>query len=136
MHLFQTKAVKDFEAAAVIPVIDYGSYFRGEPGALQRLAQDVRLACENIGFFYALNHGVPQDTIDRVLNHAKGALVGTYNRHRYLDEKRHALVTWAEHVVFIVGDGQDAANDAELLTPDHTATPPRYLLELDHHSGN
>jgi isopenicillin N synthase-like dioxygenase len=66
MHLFQTKAVKDFEAAAaVIPVIDYGPYFAGESGALQRLSQDVRHACENVGFFYALNHGVPQDIIDR-----------------------------------------------------------------------
>jgi len=65
MHLFQTKAVKDFEAAAIVPVIDYGPYFAGEPDALQRLAQDVRHACENVGFFYALNHGVPQHTIDR-----------------------------------------------------------------------
>jgi isopenicillin N synthase-like dioxygenase len=66
MHLFQTNAVKDFEAAAaIIPVIDYGPYFAGEPGALRRLAEDVRHACENIGFFYALNHGVPQDIIDR-----------------------------------------------------------------------
>ena len=29
------------------------------------LAEDVRYACENIGFFYALNHGVPQEIIDR-----------------------------------------------------------------------
>jgi len=65
MHLFQTKAVTDFEAAAVIPVIDYGPYFAGEPGALQCIAQDVRHACANVGFFYALNHGVPQDIIDR-----------------------------------------------------------------------
>jgi isopenicillin N synthase-like dioxygenase len=66
MHLFQTNAVKDFDAAAaIIPVVDYGPYFAGEPGALQRLAQDVHHACENIGFFYALNHGVPQDIIDR-----------------------------------------------------------------------
>jgi isopenicillin N synthase-like dioxygenase len=66
MHLFQTNAVKDFESvAAIIPVIDYGPYFAGEPGALHHLAQDVRHACENIGFFYALNHGVPQDIIDR-----------------------------------------------------------------------
>lgn len=64
MHLFQTKAVKDFEAAAAVPVIDFGPYFAGEPGALERLAQDVRHACENVGFFYALNHGVPHDTID------------------------------------------------------------------------
>ncbi|MGA8196133.1 MAG: 2-oxoglutarate and iron-dependent oxygenase domain-containing protein [Acetobacteraceae bacterium] len=66
MHLFKQHAVKDFaEAAATIPVIDYGPYFAGEPGALERLAEDVRYACENIGFFYALNHGVPRDVIDR-----------------------------------------------------------------------
>jgi integrase len=53
---------------------------------------------------------VSQDTIDRVLNHAKGALAGTYNRHQYLDEKRHALEAWAGRVAYIVGDGRDAAN--------------------------
>jgi integrase len=57
---------------------------------------------------------VPQDTIDRVLNHAKGALAGTYNRYQYLDEKRRALEAWAERVAFIVGDGRDAANVVEL----------------------
>jgi integrase len=57
---------------------------------------------------------VPQDTIDRVLNHAKLALAGTYNRHRYLDEKRKALEAWAERVAVIVGDGRDAANVVEL----------------------
>src|SRR5579872_519270 len=66
MHLFQQHAVKDAEAAAQqIPVIDYGPYFAGEPGALAQLAEHVRYACENIGFFYALNHGVPQEIIDR-----------------------------------------------------------------------
>ena len=66
MHLFQQHAVKDLaEAAAKIPVIDYGPYFAGEPDALARLAEQVRYACENIGFLYVLNHGVPQDVIDR-----------------------------------------------------------------------
>jgi integrase len=53
---------------------------------------------------------VPQDTIDRVLNHAKGNLAGTYNRHQYLHEKRRALEAWAERVAFIVGEGRDAQN--------------------------
>jgi integrase len=57
---------------------------------------------------------VPQDTIDRVLNHAKGALAGTYNRHQYLNEKRAALEAWAERVAFVIGDARDAANVAEL----------------------
>ena len=66
MHLFQQNAVKDYAAAsAQIPVIDYGPYFAGEPGALDRLAQQVRGACEHVGFFYILNHGVPQAVIDR-----------------------------------------------------------------------
>ena len=66
MHLFQQHAVKDTAAAAAkIPVIDYGPYFAGEPGALERLAEQVRYACENVGFLYVLNHGVPQEIIDR-----------------------------------------------------------------------
>src|SRR6202042_2437079 len=66
MHLFQQHPVKDLSAAAArIPVIDYGPYFAGEPGALERLAEQVRHACENIGFLYVLNHDVSQEIIDR-----------------------------------------------------------------------
>jgi integrase len=57
---------------------------------------------------------VPQDTIDRVLNHAKGTLAGTYNRHQYADEKRRALEAWAERVAFIVGKAREAVNVVEL----------------------
>ena len=66
MHLFKQHAVKDTEAVSrLIPVIDYGPYFAGEPGALDALAGQLRHACENIGFLYVKNHGVPQETIDR-----------------------------------------------------------------------
>ncbi len=65
MHLFKQHAVKDSEAVShLIPVIDFGPYFAGEPGALDVLAQHLRHACEDIGFFYAANHGVPQRIID------------------------------------------------------------------------
>jgi isopenicillin N synthase-like dioxygenase len=61
MHLFRQQAVSDYaDAAGKIPVIDYGPCFAGEPGALERVATAVRDACENVGFFYALNHGVPR----------------------------------------------------------------------------
>jgi integrase len=60
----------------------------------------------------ALN--VPQDTIDRVLNHAKKTLAGTYNRHQYLEEKRRALTSWAEYVAFVVSDAREAANVVQL----------------------
>ncbi len=66
MNLFRQQAVQDgAEATRKIPVIDYGPCFAGEPGALARVADAVRDACENVGFFYAFNHGVPQAMIDR-----------------------------------------------------------------------
>src|ERR1700732_1724265 len=66
MPLFKQYAVADYDAAArMIPVIDYGPYFGGEPGALDRVAAEVAHACENVGFFYALNHGVGDEVIER-----------------------------------------------------------------------
>src|SRR5208282_1911104 len=53
MHLFRQHAVKDHAAAAaLVPVIDYGPYFAGAPGALERLAEELRHACQTVGFFY------------------------------------------------------------------------------------
>lgn len=66
MNLFRQHAVRDYqEAAAKIPILDFGPYFAGEPGALQELAARVRNACKNIGFLYVLNHGVPPEVIER-----------------------------------------------------------------------
>lgn len=65
MNLFREQGVRDYAAAAAkIPVIDFGPYFAGEPGALARVAAETRDACENIGFFYAAGHGVPDALID------------------------------------------------------------------------
>ena len=66
MHLFIKQPVWDYAAAAeATPIIDYGPYFAGEIGALERLAGEVAHAGENIGFFYALNHGVADALIER-----------------------------------------------------------------------
>jgi len=65
MNLFKEQGVKDYAAAAsLIPVIDFGPYFAGEPGALDALVPQVRHACENVGFFYAAGHGVPDAVVD------------------------------------------------------------------------
>lgn len=72
MNLFQEHAVKDPEAATrMIPVIDYGPYYAGEKGALKRLAAAVGDACEHVGFFYAKNHGVPEEIITRAFAAAR-----------------------------------------------------------------
>jgi isopenicillin N synthase-like dioxygenase len=66
MDLFKEFGVKDPEAAAArIPVIDFGSLFSAAPGALARIAPKLRQACENVGFFYAAGHGVPEPLIER-----------------------------------------------------------------------
>ena len=66
MSLFQEHGVRDYAAAAAqIPVIDFGPAFAGAPGALGHVAAAARHACEQVGFFYALNHGVPETLIER-----------------------------------------------------------------------
>ncbi len=66
MNLFERHRVGDYAAAAaLIPIIDFGPAFAGEKGALRRVAAEARRACEQVGFFYALNHGVPEALIDR-----------------------------------------------------------------------
>src|SRR3954469_16248238 len=66
MDLFKEFGVKDAKAAAArIPVVDFAPLFAGEPGALGRLAPLLCDACENVGFFYAAGHGVPEELIER-----------------------------------------------------------------------
>ena len=52
-------------ADETIPVLDLAPYLAGEPGAERRLTQELCWACERIGFYFIVNHGVPQDLIDR-----------------------------------------------------------------------
>jgi integrase len=50
--------------------------------------------------------GVRVEVIEQVLNHRSGAfrgIVGVYQRHDYLDERRVALQRWADHVEQLVG---------------------------------
>ena len=65
MNIFKAMAVKDLaEATREIPVIDVGPVLRDEPGALDRVAAEVRRASERVGFFYLAGHGVPAALID------------------------------------------------------------------------
>src|ERR1700748_1544557 len=47
-----------------IPILDLGPYLAGEAGADRRVAEALRLASENIGFYFIRNHGVDQTLID------------------------------------------------------------------------
>src|SRR5712691_2094328 len=54
-----------------IPVIDFGPYLSGVPGALEATAAQLRAALETIGFFIIINHDVPQELIARTFAAAR-----------------------------------------------------------------
>ena len=53
-----------------IPVLDLAPYLAGTPGALERLAGELRHAFEHIGFYFIKGHGVPQALCDQVFAEA------------------------------------------------------------------
>src|SRR5882672_1239146 len=85
MNIFKALAVKDVdEATKSIPLIDVGPAFRDEAGAHERVAAEVRRACERIGFFYLAGHGVPQALVD-------GAFAASREFHALPLADKHAL---------------------------------------------
>jgi len=46
-----------------IPVIDLAPYLKGAPGALQATAKELRFALTEIGFYFIVNHGIPEPLI-------------------------------------------------------------------------
>lgn len=52
---------------AGIPVVDIGALYGNDPVAKKAVAAKIGAACDDIGFFYAVGHNVPVETIDRAL---------------------------------------------------------------------
>ncbi len=50
--------------------------------------------------------GISDEVAERVLNHAPGGLLETYNRHRYRAEIAEALERWAAELLRIVGESE------------------------------
>ena len=57
--------IKASTALTHIPLIDFGPFRSGNEQSKSEVARQIGLACENIGFLYISNHGVPQALIDR-----------------------------------------------------------------------
>ena len=53
-------------AASGLPVIDLAGMDADSATARSRIAEQIRDACEQVGFFYIANHGVPADLVRRV----------------------------------------------------------------------
>ena len=54
-----------------LAIIDVGPYLAGKPGAMEKAAEELRVASETIGFYFIENHGIDQGLIDRVFEEAE-----------------------------------------------------------------
>ncbi len=115
MHLFKQHAVQDFDdAIKKIPIIDYGPYFAGEPGALEKVAEQVRHASENVGFFYAFNHGVPDSVID-------AAFAASRRFHALPTEEKLALKLNQNNIGYLAPN-----TSVQAASTVHKATKPNF----------
>ncbi len=53
-----------------IPILDLAPLRDGDPNALDHLAERMRHACENVGFYFIVNHGVTADQMASVFEQA------------------------------------------------------------------
>jgi len=115
MNIFKALAVKDVdEATKSIPLIDVGPAFRDEAGAHERVAAEVRRACERIGFFYLAGHGVPQALVD-------GAFAASREFHALPLADKHALKINENNIGYLpVNQSMQRASTV------HKATRPNY----------
>ncbi|MCP4877600.1 MAG: isopenicillin N synthase family oxygenase [Gammaproteobacteria bacterium] len=68
--------IKDIEPARAarqgeIPVIDISCLFANDKNEMRSIADQTRSACERIGFFYIVNHGVSQKIVDDVYEESR-----------------------------------------------------------------
>ena len=52
---------------ASIPLIDIGALYGDDPATKKAVAAKIGAACDDIGFFYAVNHNVSVEVTDRAL---------------------------------------------------------------------
>ena len=84
---------------------------RRKPISAAAIAAAIDRLCERVGIRRHTPHdlrstarshlaalGVPVIVAERCLNHSLGGIVGVYDQHDYLDERRKALTTWADYL--------------------------------------
>lgn len=65
VDLEYTRSVRELPAKE-LPVLDLKGFLAGNEAAKHRLAAELRKVAENLGFMCIVNHGIPQELIDRM----------------------------------------------------------------------
>jgi len=115
MNILKALAVKDIgEATRAIPVIDFGPAFRGKPGGLEAVAQEVRRASQDVGFFYLAGHGIPSTVVD-------GAFQASREFHAMPPDEKRSLKLNENNIGYL------AVNQSiQGASTVHKATRPNY----------
>ncbi len=101
---------RDPAAGCDIPVLDLAGYQANEPGAVLRLAVELRQALEDVGFFYVINHGIPQVLIDRTFSE-------TARFHALPPEAKTRIAINRDHVGYM-----GVESEASRTSEHHTGT--------------
>ncbi|MGF7149899.1 isopenicillin N synthase-like dioxygenase [Sphingomonas zeicaulis] len=67
LHYAEAEAIGSDE----IPIIDFGRFLNGDAADRAAVAAEISAACRRIGFFYIVNHGVPEALRQNVLGEAR-----------------------------------------------------------------
>lgn len=50
-----------------LPIIDLSDFEKRK----QEIVRDISNACKNVGFFYVINHGIPEDVVKNMFQDSK-----------------------------------------------------------------
>ena len=54
-----------------IPIVDFGEFIHGGAKQQREVAAQIGDACAHVGFMYLVNHGIPNELVDRVFRLAE-----------------------------------------------------------------
>ncbi|KAJ9148926.1 2OG-Fe(II) oxygenase superfamily protein [Pleurostoma richardsiae] len=88
--------------ASEVPVIDLSGIY-GDLDARKALAQTVRSAAENMGFFYIKNHGIPEEAIAAAFEQAQAFFAQPEDKKRLVSKSKSKFFNgwsekWSGHV--------------------------------------
>ncbi len=112
-----------------IPMIDLAGMHGHDPAAKAAVAAALRKACTEVGFFYIVNHGIPEELIARVFSQGRRLFECP------LQEKMRIHVKRSSHQLGYVANGDENANPAAGSKADlHEAFD--FVLEDFRRAGN